>query len=74
MKPLSFTSTWLLFYLLSREICSYAITLGWLRFRLSFSLLRSAITCLRGAWSSSSHYDRAPPPMDLVKVESRLID
>jgi len=53
---------------------SYAITLGWLRCRLSFSLLRSAISCLRGARSSSGHYDRAPPPMDLVRVESHLMD
>ena len=47
---------------------SYAITLGWLRCCLSFSLLRSAISCLRGAQSASGHYSRAPPPMDLDRV------
>ena len=34
---------------------SYAITLDWLHCHLSFSLLRSAITCLCGAQSSSGH-------------------
>ena len=46
----------------------------WLCCRLSFSLLRSVIFCLRSAWSSSGHYDRAPPPMDLVRVESYFMD
>ena len=39
---------------------------------LSFSLLRSAIQCIRGARSSIGHYVSAPPPMDLVRVESNL--
>ena len=30
----------------------YSSTLGWLRYRLSFSLLRSAIQCIRGARSN----------------------
>ena len=31
---------------------SYGIVMGWLRCKLSFSLLRSAIMCIRGARSS----------------------
>ena len=46
--------------------------MGWLRCSLSFSLLRSAIQCVRGARSSIRHYAVAPPSMDLVKVESNL--
>ena len=56
-------------------MCTHANT--WSRLALlpiSVSLLRSAITCLRGARSLSNHYDRAPPPMDLVRVESHLMD
>jgi len=53
---------------------SYATTLGWLRCCLSFSLLRSAIACIRGARSSSGHFYRTPPPMDLVRVESHLMN
>ena len=50
---------------------NYSVTLGWLCYCLSFSLLRSAIACIRGARSSSGHFDRTPPPMDLVRGESR---
>ena len=46
--------------------------MGWLRCSLSFSLLRSAIQCIRGARSSIGHYVSAPPPMDLVRIESNL--
>jgi len=53
---------------------SYAITLGWLHCYMSFSLLRSAIACISGAWLSSGHFNRTPPPMDLVRVESHLMD
>ena len=60
--------------LLSTKGDSYAITLGWLRYRLSFSLLHSAISCLRGAQLSSGHYDRAPPPMDLGVSFNELIN
>ena len=45
---------------------SYSVTLGWLRCCLSFSMLCSAIACIRGAWSSTGHFDRTPPPIDLV--------
>ena len=33
---------------------------------------RSAIQCVRGARSSIQHYIQAPPPMDLVRVESNM--
>jgi len=36
----------------------YAIMMGWIRCCLSFSLLRSAIRCLRGSRSSASKYAR----------------
>ena len=52
---------------------AYSIVMGWLRCSLSFSLLRSAIQCIRGARSSIGHYVSAPPPMDLVRKESNLI-
>ena len=48
---------------------AYSIVMGWLRCSLSFSLLRSAIQCIRGACSSIGHYVLAPPSMDLVKKE-----
>ena len=50
----------------------YSVVMGWLRCSLSFSLLRSAIQCVHGARSSIQHYVVAPPPMDLVRVESNL--
>ena len=50
----------------------YSIVMGWLRYSLSFSLLRSAIQCVRGARSSIRHYIEVPLPMDLVRVESNM--
>ena len=50
----------------------YSVVMGWLRYSLSFSLLRSAIQCIRGAPSSFQHHVAAPPLMDLVRVESNL--
>ena len=51
----------------------YSVVMGWLRCSLSFSLLRSAIPqCVRGARSSIRQYVQAPPPMDLVRVESNM--
>ena len=47
----------------------YSTTMGWIRCRLSFSLLRSAIMCIRGARSSQGHATRQPP-IDLVTSES----
>ena len=50
----------------------YSVVLGWLRCCLGFSLLQSAIQCIRGARSSIGAYTRTPSPMDLVQVESCL--
>ena len=36
----------------AKHSLSYGIVMGWLRCKLSFSLLRSAIMCIRGARSS----------------------
>ena len=45
----------------------YSSTLGWTRCRLSFSLIRAAIMCFRGARSSTGHASRQPEaPIDLV--------
>ena len=46
--------------------------MGWLRRSLSFSLLCSAIQCVRGACSSIWHHIESPPPMDLVRVKSNM--
>ena len=50
----------------------YSVIMGWLWCSLSFSLLHSAIQCVRGARSSIRHHVVAPPPMDLVRVESNM--
>ena len=47
--------------LVSGGMSIHAIVMGWLRCSLSFSLLRSAIQCARGARSSIRHYIKAPP-------------
>ena len=47
----------------------YSSTMSWLRCRLTFSLLRSAIQCIRGARSSCGHATKSPPPIDLVISE-----
>ena len=50
----------------------YSTTMGWLHCRLSFSLLRSSILCIRGARSSLSHAATSVSlPVDLVTSESR---
>ena len=51
---------------------TYSATLCWLRCRISFSLLRSAIQCIRGARSSRGSPDREHHPIDLVNSESEL--
>ena len=40
----------------------YSSTLCWVRNRLAFSLLRSAIQCIRGARSSTGHAVKSTPP------------
>ena len=51
----------------------YSSTMSWLRCRLAFSLLRSAIQCIRGARSSCGHAAKSPTsPLDLVNSELNL--
>jgi hypothetical protein len=47
----------------------YAPTMSWLRCRLTFSLLRSAIQCIRGARSSCGQATKLTPLVDLVNSE-----
>ena len=51
----------------------YSNTLGWLRCRLSFALLRASILAIRGARSSSGRVTvSASIPIDLVTAESQV--
>ena len=49
----------------------YAVTLNWIRCRLSFALLRASIMSIRGA-RSSRHHPAAECPIDLQLVEGHL--
>ena len=49
---------------------SYECVMAWLRCRLSFSLLRSSIMCLRGARSSRGHVGQCPIPIDVITSEA----
>ena len=51
----------------------YHRIMGWLRCHLSFSLLRSAVMCLRGSRSSSRFAPRCPDSIDLAISEARII-
>ena len=51
----------------------YSSTLCWLRCRLTFSLLRSAIQAIRGARSSQGHAARSPTAIDLINAESNIV-
>ena len=48
----------------------YSQTMNWLRCRISFALLRSAIQCIRGAHSSRGHAIFSP--VDLVTAEAHI--
>ena len=53
----------------------YSHTIGWIRCLISFSLLRSAIMCLRGAHSCHNHPIKnriSNIPLDLVVTEGRV--
>ena len=52
---------------------TYSSTMSWLCCRLTFSLLRSAIQCIRGAQSSCGHATKSPPPIDLAISELQCI-
>ena len=49
---------------------TYSCTITWLRCLLSFSLLRSAIQCIRGARSSKGQPIRNPIPCDVIMREA----
>ena len=51
----------------------YSTTLCWLRCRLSFSLLRSAIQSIRGARSSCGHAFKTPTAIDLVNTVKHFV-
>ena len=50
----------------------YSSTLCWLRCRISFSLIRSAIQALRGARSSQGHAARLPVALELTIAEAQI--
>ena len=55
---------------------SYTMTLNWLRCRLNFSLLRSAIMCIRGSRSAHHRPDRSglfEIPVDTIAHECGLV-
>ena len=62
--------------LAEKQAQTYAKTIGWLRCTLSFSLMRSALMCIRGARSTKKQPDR-PPALDtqieLAAAEGRTI-
>ncbi|KAL5459842.1 hypothetical protein EMCRGX_G033225 [Ephydatia muelleri] len=51
---------------------SYSQTMGWLHCRLSFSLLRSSIQCIRGARSNQGHAIHLPASIELTVRESLI--
>ena len=51
---------------------AYSSTLGWIRTHLSFSLLRSAIMCVRRARSSIKHVVKGCDSFDLVVAEAHI--
>ena len=51
----------------------YSSTIGWLRCRISFSLLRSSIMCLRGARSSHTFNNHLAASVDLTISDSNLL-
>ena len=60
-------------YIADKWAQSYSTTIDWLRCRISYSLLRSSIRCLRGARSSIGRpVGPVNHPIDLIKSESHL--
>ena len=52
---------------------TYSTTMGWIQCRLSFSLLRASIMCLRGTRSSVGHLSRLlEAPINLISSEGRV--
>ena len=56
-----------------KTVQPYSITMGWIQSHLSFSLLRSAILCIRGS-RSSYHHPICPSeaPIDVIASEGRV--
>ena len=52
-----------------RREMSHIITMGWFRCHLSFSLVRSAILCIRGTRSKANFIPRVPDSTDLAVAE-----
>ena len=50
----------------------YSTTMAWLRCRISFTLLRSAIQSLRGAWSCIGHAVRSHASLSVVNTEAKI--
>jgi hypothetical protein len=50
----------------------YATTNALIRYEISFSLMRAAIMCIRGARSSANHASRACDNIDLAVTEGHL--
>ena len=50
----------------------YGTSMAWIRCRISFSLIRSAVMCLRGSRSSHHHPISPTAPVDLVAREGRV--
>ena len=60
-------------YLLSiKREQPYSLVMGWLQCRLSFSLLRSAVMCLRGSRSKKGHVPLSDTHIELVVHEGCL--
>ena len=57
--------------LADKKDVSYSVVMSWLCCRVSFSLLRSAIDCLRGAQSSKGHPSNLHS-LDLAVSEGQL--
>ena len=51
----------------------YSLTMAWLRARVSFSLIRSAVLCLRGSQSTAGHpqFDQS---VALVACQVQFVD
>ena len=58
--------------LADKKDVSYSVVMSWLRCRVSFSLLRSGIDCLRGARSSKGHPANLKALADLAISEGQL--
>ena len=72
--PLWLTNAWPSSYPVAKWKSPYCRVMSWLRCRLGFSLLHSAIMCIRGSCSSSGHpfKGHVPASVDLALGEGRL--